>query len=201
MNLKFVVAIGYSEGGLQPLLTFFNHVPHDQATYIILRHIPIGQRGALAEILKQHSKLTIIEAENGMPIENDKVYIPPSTSYMSIDRDILYLHPRTQESIYYNYTINFFLQSLAQAKRERSIAVILSGAGLDGAVGVTKIHEAGGMVIAQDPTGCTHSEMPQNAIETKAVDHILLPAEMPEIITKFIHPIVGNANAVNRLKQ
>ncbi|MCW3107687.1 MAG: chemotaxis protein CheR, partial [Segetibacter sp.] len=137
MSLTVLVAIGYSEGGLEPLLTFFDHVPHDHATYIILRHIPPDQRGVLSEILQRYSKLEVLEAEDGMDIENDKVYIPPSANYLTIENDKLYLQPRVMESRNYNFAINIFLQSLAQAKGERSIAVILSGNGFDGAVGVT----------------------------------------------------------------
>lgn len=201
MNLKFVVAIGYSEGGLEPLLTFFDHVPHDQATYIILRHIPIGQRSVLNDVLEQHSKLKIVEAEDGMPIENDLVYIPPSNSYLTIKSDRLYLESRVHESRGYNYSINTFLESLAQAKGERSIAVILSGNGFDGTVGVTRVHEAGGMVIAQEPASCTFPEMPKSAIDTHCVHHILRPSDMPDVITKHVHPILNNANIVKRLKQ
>jgi two-component system CheB/CheR fusion protein len=200
MGLKFIVAIGYSEGGLEPLLTFFDHVPHDEATYIILRHIPIGQRGALREILLRHSKLEIVEAEDGMPIENDVVYIPPSTSYLSIKNDTLYLHPRVMESRSYNYAINTFLQSLAEAKADKSIAVVLSGNGFDGAAGVTHIHQAGGIAIAQIPASCSNPEMPQYAIDTKCVDKILLPSEMPAFITRHVHPILNNENVVKRLK-
>ncbi|MDB5246473.1 MAG: hypothetical protein JWQ40_867 [Segetibacter sp.] len=185
MSLKFVVAIGYSEGGLEPLLTFFDHVPHDQATYVILRHIPFGQRGALTEILSKHSKLEISEAENEMAIENDKIYIPPSDSYLTIRNDKLYLQSRFVRPHSYNFSIDIFLESLAKAKANRSIAVILSGGGFDGAVGVTHINEAGGIVIAQTPASCTYPDMPQNAIDTGCVHQILLPAEMPGIITKM----------------
>jgi chemotaxis response regulator CheB len=199
MNLKFVVAIGYSEGGLDPLITFFDHVPHDQATYIILRHIPIGQRGALSDILGRHSKLQIKEAQDGLPIENDVVYIPPSSSYLVIKEDTLFLRPRVKESRNYNYSINIFLESLAQAKGELSIAVILSGSGFDGAVGVTQIHKAGGMVIAQSPECCSNPEMPKSAMATGCVDKVLIPSEMPDVITKHVHPIINNLNTVKRL--
>ena len=199
MNSKFVVAIGYSEGGLQPLLTFFDHVPHDQATYIILRHIPIDQRSTLADILKRHSKLEIREAEDGKPIENDVVYIPPSSSYLFIKDDQLYLQSRTAETRNYNFLIDTFLTSLAEAKRDKSIAVILSGSGIDGAEGARQIKKSGGVVIVQDPASCECPEMPERAIETGCVCKILPPAEMPDFVTKYVHPILNNANLAKRL--
>lgn len=201
MSTKFVVAIGYSEGGLEPLLTFFDHVPHDQATYVILRHIPIGQRSALSEILKRHSKLKILEVEDGIAIQNDIVYIPPTDSYITIKDDKLYLHNRVQESRNYNLAINVFLESLAEAKADKSIAVLLSGGGFDGAAGVTRVHEAGGLVIVQKPETCSEKGIVENAIKTGSVDHVLLPSEMPEVILKYANPILSNANGVKRLKQ
>ena len=200
MNLKFVVAVGYSEDGLAPLLTFFDHVPHDQATYIILRHIPIGQRSVLKEILNRHSKLEILEAENGVAIENDKVYIPPPSSYITIKNDKLYLQPRIHESANYNFLIDIFLKSLAADKGEKSMAVILSGAGVDGAKGVTEIYKAGGTVFAQKPESCINPEMPQSAIDTNCVHYILLPSEMPGVLTKHVTPLLKNPNEVRRLK-
>jgi two-component system CheB/CheR fusion protein len=201
MNLKFVVAVGYSEGGLTSLLSFFDHVPHDQATYIILRHIPVGQQSVLKEILNRHSKLEIMEVEDGMKIENDFIYIPPSSSYITIQNDKLYLHPRVHEKINYNYSINVFLQSLAREKGKKSIAIILSGNGSDGAEGVTHIYRAGGIVFAQSPDSCINPEMPQSAIDTKCVHHILLPSEMPPMVVKHAAPRLKNANEMRRLKK
>ncbi|MCW3078654.1 chemotaxis protein CheB [Segetibacter sp.] len=201
MNLKFVVAIGYSEGGIEHLLKFFDNTPHDQATYVILRHVPIGQRGLLRDVLQRHSKLEIVEAEDGMAIENDKVYIPPSNSYMTIKNDTFYLHQRLLEHSYYNSTIDTFLESLAKDKAHKSIAVILSGNGADGAVGVAHIHKAGGLVIAQAPATCSHPQMPQAVIDTQGVDQVLAPHEMPAFITKHVDPVLKNENLVRTLKR
>src|SRR5438094_2639577 len=92
---KFIVAIGYSEGGIKAIKTFFDHTPHDQATYVILRHIPIDARNELHEVLKRHSKLTIVEAQHNLDIKKDTVYIPPASSYMTIKNDRFLLTPRT----------------------------------------------------------------------------------------------------------
>lgn len=194
MKFKFVVAIGYSEGGLVPLTSFFDHVPHDHATYIILRHIPIGQRNVLADILQRHSKLAIKEAEDDTPIENDVVYIPPSDSFLTIKDDRLFLHPRTSNQKNYNYSINIFLYSLAIAKREQCIAIILSGNGRDGSDGVVQIKKAGGLVLVQTPSSCEKAEMPENAIETGVVDEVLLPAKMPAIVSNYVDMLLKKAS-------
>lgn len=196
---KFVVGIGYSEGGLEPLKTFFDHTPHDQATYIILRHIPLDQRTTLQQILQRHSKLEIIEAEDAMRIAKDTVYIPPSSSYITIERDTLYLTPRVKEITGYNVIINTFLKSLARAKGKRSIAIFLSGGGMDGIEGALHIKQAGGIILVQDPSSCQHKALPSAIIEKGFANQILLPEQMPKAVEQYVNPILKHDNELVRL--
>lgn len=64
--------------------------------------------------------------------------------------------------------IDFFLRWLASAQRERAIAIILSGTGNDGSLGVSAVKENGGMVIAQEPEEARHDAMPCSAIATRS---------------------------------
>ena len=189
---KFIVAIGASAGGLKPIQTFFDSTPNDHATYIILQHLHPDFKTLMADILKKHSKLEIEEAENGTLIDQNKVYVLPSNMYMTIKEDHLYLQLRDEFSLYPNLAIDVFLQSLAQAKGDESIAVILSGMGSDGAKGATMIKESGGMVIVQTPQSCDYSSMPESAINTGSVDYELLPEEMPGTILKHINKWIKN---------
>jgi len=200
MSTKFIVALGSSEGGVEALKIFFDHTPHDQATYIILRHIPMTARSELHQVLRRYSKLTIVEAENDTDIKADTVYIPPASSYMIIKNNKLFLIPRVEGMHLYNKSVDIFLESLAKDKAEKSIAIIFSGVGDDGANGVTMIKKAGGMVIAQDPESCSFPDMPKNAIATGCVDYILLPAEMPKLVVEYANPILKKANGSDRLK-
>lgn len=199
VNNKFVVAIGSSAGGLDPLMSFFDFTPHDQATYIILRHIPYEYHSQLHLILERHSKLKIVIAENDMLIEKDAIYMPPASTYMTIMNDRLYLQKRVKAGLFPNCSIDVFFNSLAIAKGNKSIAVILSGAGSDGTKGATLVHEAGGMIIVQTPDSCEHSSMSKNVIKTGIVDHILLPLDMPHIILQHVETILKNANEVQKL--
>lgn len=79
----------------------------------------------MADILKRHSELEVVEAENGICIEQNKVYMLPSKMYMTIEGDHLYLQHRDAVSLYPNVAIDIFFQSLAVAKGDEGIAVIL----------------------------------------------------------------------------
>ena len=201
MTQRFVVAIGSSAGGLDAMKTFFDHTPHDNVTYVILRHIPMEYQSVLHEILQRHSKLKILQAEDGTLIKKDHVYMPPPSMYMTIKNDTLYLRPRIIEEIGGNRVMNIFFESLAHEKGKKAIAVILSGGGTDGAKGAIAIKEAGGLVIVQKPESCEHPDMPLNAIKTGKVDHILFPADMPDAIVQHANAIIKNAEQVRNLMQ
>ncbi len=188
MKEIIIVAIGFSAGGLNPLKEFFNSVLHDQVSYIILRHIPKGSQSALQEILQRHSKLSIVEAEDGMKIRNDLVYIPPAFAHMTVRNDTLYLQTRSIEPAG-NWAVDIFLKSLADSGGN-GIAVILSGAGSDGSKGIVELKAAGGMVLVQEPASCEHASMPKNAISTGHVDHVTEPGKMPLIIQQHVNTII-----------
>jgi two-component system CheB/CheR fusion protein len=184
---KFIVAIGASAGGLKPIQTFFDSTPNDHASYIILRHLHPDFKTLMADILKKHSKLEIMEAVHGTLIDPNKIYVLPANMYMTINGDRLYLKPRSDFPSYPNVAIDIFLQSLAEVKGDESIVVILSGMGSDGAKGATMIKEKGGMVIVQTPQSADYNSMPLSTIRTGSVDYELLPDEMPGTILKHIN--------------
>jgi chemotaxis response regulator CheB len=186
MEQQYIVVVGSSAGGLNPMLAFFDSTPNDHATYIVLRHLQFNVRSMLADILKRHAKLSIVEVENGMFIERNKIYTQPPGSYMTINNGFLYLHPRTEYPMYPNKSIDIFLKSLAATGAGESIVIILSGRGSDGAKGVGLIKEKGGLVIVQAPQSCEYRSMPESSIKTGAVDFELLPNEMPGAVLKQI---------------
>ena len=201
MPFKFIVAIGSSAGGLEPLTTFFDATPHDRATYVILTHLPVDHKSQLQKILQRHSRLTIVEAANNIPIEKDTVYMPPASMYMTVKDDRLFLHRRIKYAPQPNRAVDVFLESLAITKGKLSIAIILSGAGFDGTKGVKQIKKAGGMVIAQTIASCQFESMPKHAIATGDVDYELLPEEMPHIVLQHISSRIKTYDLIDSFKQ
>lgn len=169
---------------LEPLKTFFDHTPNDRVSYVILRHLSPNYQSMLKQILSKHSKLEIVEVEHDMPLEKNKVYLLPSDKYMIISNEKFHLVDRNETGP--NRAIDVFLQSMAGDMKDHSIAVILSGAGTDGARGAQFVKEAGGMVIAQEPSSCEYASMPAKVIENGDADHTVLPHEMPKIIVKHV---------------
>ncbi|MGF6930689.1 chemotaxis methyl-accepting protein methylase [Chitinophaga sp. W2I13] len=182
----FIIAIGASAGGLEELQSFFDHTPLAQASYVIIQHLSADYKSRMAEILSRHSQLKVTEAANNMLVEPNQVYLIPSQQCMTIQDGRLLLKDKNSSSAPHK-TINTFFNSLALDSEYQIIAVILSGSGDDGSEGIVNISRAGGLIIVQDPDTAQYSSMPLEAIATGAADHILAPADMPIVITRYVN--------------
>ena len=182
----YIIAIGSSAGGLTPLKAFFDYTPSDDVSYVLLSHLSMNHKSELKEILKRHSSIQLVEASDEMEIKRNIVYLLPSNKLMVVEDGKLCLKDRIDAPLYPNWAINIFLESLAAYKKDKTIAVVLSGSGSDGSLGAEAIKKAGGMVIAQDPASCDHSSMPLNVINKELADFVLLPEEMPAVIQEYI---------------
>lgn len=159
MLKQYIIAIAGSAGILEPLKECFDHTPLNNASYIILRHLPIGFQSTLDELLKKHCKLEIAEARPGESIENDRIYYAPPNDFLEITDGSFLLSRRSNNNS--NPSIDIFLKSLAKNENKRkAIAVILSGTGTDGVKGVAEIKKNGGLVIVQSPDSCEYSDCP-----------------------------------------
>jgi chemotaxis response regulator CheB len=181
---RVVIAIGYSTGGQDPLIEFFEATPTDDVTYVVLRHLPAAHLDALKFTLSRHCLLEVIEASDQMDVEKNKVYLKPSGNYLEIENNRFQLVPKIKGAV--NEAVDVFLHSIANDKETGAIAVILSGYGSDGAIGAVKIKETGGLIIVQDPSICEHPEMPEATIAATAVDFKIPPAQMPGIIQQYV---------------
>ena len=182
---SYIIAIGASAGGLEEINSFFDHTPLDGVAYVIVQHLSSDFKSRMAELLTRHSKLEILEAENGMTVKTNHVYLIPNDKFMTINNGDLYLSEK-DKARGPNLTINRFFNSLAVDKGVKAIGVILSGLGSDGTEGVKSIKNGGGMVIVRNPDTSEFSSMPSHAIATGLVDFIVEPSLMPDIIENYV---------------
>jgi two-component system CheB/CheR fusion protein len=180
-----IVAIGASAGGLEELNAFFDHTPTDGVSYVIVQHLSTSFKSKMVELLAKHSKLTINEARDDMPVNVNEVYLIPSDKYLTITDNRFHLSDKT-DAHPPHLTIDKFFESLARNSGQKAIAVILSGLGSDVTEGLKAIKEAGGIAIARNPETTEFASMPSNAIATGLVDFILEPEFMPRTIEEYI---------------
>jgi two-component system CheB/CheR fusion protein len=191
-----VVGLGGSAGALDCFRSFSQAMPPDSgAAFVVIQHLAPAHESLLPELLAQHTAMQVAQAEDGVPVEPNRVYVIPPNRSLGIRDGILYLsEPVKQDGI--RMPIDFFFRSLAEDRRERAVSVLLSGAGSDGTFGVRAIRGAGGLTVAQDPQTAQYGDMPRNAIATKLVDYVLTPDRMPQAIMEYLrHPYARGAQA------
>ena len=180
-----VVGIGATAGGLDPLVAFFDHLPADTGmAFVIVQHLSPDFRSVMDELLGRHTSLPIRSVEDAMPVEADHVYlIPPKKEMIVSDGKLLLTERDRQPEL--TLPIDVFFRSLAQDSGPRAVAIVLSGGGSDGSRGVRDVHDAGGLVIVQDPASAQFDGMPKAALETGVADHVLAPEAMPEVLLRL----------------
>ncbi|MEN3367489.1 MAG: two-component system, chemotaxis family, CheB/CheR fusion protein, partial [Burkholderiales bacterium] len=176
----FVVGIGASAGGITALRRFLEAFPADNGmAFVIVLHLSPEHESTMADILQTKTRMPVLQVTETIPIEANHVYvIPPTKDLIMHDGHLQVLaaaRPRGRHT-----AIDIFLRTLAEAHRERAVGIILSGAGSDGAVGIARIKERGGMTFVQTPEDAEYDSMPRSAIATGMVDIILPVVEMPQ---------------------
>ncbi len=185
-NDHYIVAIGASAGGLEAIHEFFDNMPSNgNLSFVIIQHLSPDYKSLLVELVGRHTNMKVVEAAHDAPVEKNSVYVIPNNKILTISKGRLQLNEKNFEKAP-NTAIDFFLRSLAEDQGPKAIAVILSGTGTDGTKSIAAIHEAGGMVLVQDPISAKFDGMPNSAIASGYADMILSPELMPEEIFSYI---------------
>jgi chemotaxis methyl-accepting protein methylase/signal transduction histidine kinase len=183
---RAVVGIGASAGGLEALKKFFSAMPPKTGlAFVVVVHLDPAHKSLMAELLSHATGLAVEQAQDRQPLELDHVYIIPPNRTLTIDQGVIRLHEVVDRRALRG-SIDHFFRSLAEAERDRAIAIVLSGTGTEGNLGVRAIKAEGGLVMAQTPDTAAHPGMPTNAIATGMVDAVLPPEKMPEVLVAYV---------------
>ncbi|MDY0961014.1 chemotaxis protein CheB [Massilia sp. CFBP9026] len=175
-----VVGIGASAGGIVALQRFLTELPSSTGmAFVIVLHLAPDHESAMAAILQLRTRMPVSQVSGTVAIEADHVYVIPPNQDLVMNDGALHIVPAARTRGV-RTAIDKFFRALAEVHRERSVGVILSGAGSDGAVGIARIKEMGGVTMAQVPDDAEHTGMPQSAIATGTVDFVLPVVEMPQ---------------------
>ena len=154
------MGIGASAGGLEALQQFFKSaLPDAGLAFVVVQHLDPAGHSQMPEILPRFTKMPVIVAAGGMPVETNHVYLNPPNRNIGIERGRIFLRepPQTPGA---RLPVDFFFRSLAEEKGPDAIGIILSGLGTDGTLGLRAIKAEGGTVLVQDPTSARYDGMP-----------------------------------------
>jgi two-component system CheB/CheR fusion protein len=180
-----VIGIGGSSGGLEASRKVLEALPAKPGmAFILVLHLDPTHKSMMVDLLAGHTAMTVQQAANGMPIEPDHLFVIAPGTYLGVENGALRLLPPTAPHGA-RLPFDFLLNALAAAFGKRAGAVILSGNGADGSLGLLAVKAAGGLVVAQDPADAGYDGMPRSAIATGKVDLVLLSTEIADALAQF----------------
>lgn len=180
-----IVGLGGSAGGVEALREFFSVAsPTLGVAYVVIMHLSPYHDSVLADILQRCTAMPVIKVEKTVRVQANTVYvIPPGKSIETLDGHItLADQPLERHRL---ITVDIFFRTLAETHGPHAVAVVLSGADGDGAIGIKRIKERGGLTIVQDPEEAKVNGMPRSALATGMVDWEPPVAKMPERIEQY----------------
>lgn len=187
-----VVGIGASAGGLEAVSKLLTHLPADTGlAFVVIQHLDPARQSMLPGILQKCTVMPVVQAADGMMLVPNKVFVIPPNAHMVVAERRLRLLKRPKAAV--AMSIDCFLESLAEHRGNKAIAVILSGSASDGAQGVKAVKAEGGIVFAQDETSAAYASMPRSAAATGAVDFVMPPERIAgELAGLARHPIIAS---------
>lgn len=186
---RFVVAIGASAGGLHAIRSVLVGLAGDfPAAVVVVQHVAPWYRSHIAEILDTATKLKVKEAQEGDRLGRGAVFIAPPNRHLLVGSGGTLTLSFAELVHSLRPSADMLFESAATNFGERAIAVVLSGTGSDGAMGIRAVKKMGGRVIAQDDSSAEFSGMPHAAIQTGVVDFVL---PLDQIAGKLIELTTG----------
>ena len=180
-----IVGLGGSAGGLAALQQFFAAMPADSGmAFVVIMHLDPQHESLLAELLQRTTAMPVLQVVGHVRVEPNRVYVIPPAKHLSMTDGSLALSDMARRGGNH-VAVDLFFRTLADTHGPHSAAIVLSGADGDGAIGIKRIKERGGLSIAQDPGEAEHDSMPRSAIATGMVDWIMPVAAMPARLVEY----------------
>ncbi len=180
-----LILIGASTGGTQAIESLLTRLPADAPPILVVQHMPASFTNAFAARLNDVCALQVTEAKGGDVLRAGHVYIAPGGHHMVVERVGTQLHIglRGGPPVHYQRpAVDVLFLSAARLRQVRSVGIVLTGMGQDGAEGLLALRQAGAQTIAEDEQSCVVYGMPKEAIARGGVQHVASLLQMPQVI-------------------
>ena len=182
-----VVALAASAGGLRALSYILAALPADfPAALVIVQHLDPRHRSLMADILSRRTALRVKEAEADDRLTAGAAYVAPPNKHLLVNSDGTLTLTQTELVHFVRPSADLLFESTAASYKDRAVAVVLSGSGLDGSMGVKAIKKMGGTVIVEDEHSAEFPGMPAAALKATSVDFVLPLEEIPGALMKLV---------------
>lgn len=188
-NIELLV-IGGSAGSLDVILKTLPHLRADiNFPIVVVVHRKASYDSSLADLLATRSLLPVVEAEEKDELKNGVIYLAPPDYHLLVESDRTLSLDYSEKIQYSRPCIDVTMETVAEVFKEKSAAILLSGANADGARGLKAIKQAGGITAVQNPASAEVSFMPHQALQSSKIDYVL---EVDEI-ARFINGLSSTA--------
>jgi len=168
------IVIGASTGGVEALLQILPALRGDATvSVLVVLHLPRERSSLLVEIFAPRCRLPVREVQDKDPILTGTIYFAPPDYHLLVDEGpslALSMDPPVEHS---RPSVSVLFESAAAVYGPRLLAVLLTGAGSDGASGLQAVQRAGGMTVVQQPASARMPQMPEAALARVTADHVL----------------------------
>ena len=191
-----IVGIGASAGGVEAVTQFLKALAPDTGmAFVLIQHLDPQRKSMLAAIFGRVTDMKVVEATDGQAVQPNHLFIIPPSKDLGITKGVLRLSERTEERRPH-LPIDSFLRQLADDHGPNAIAIIMSGTGSDGALGLEFVKGQGGITFAQRPDSAKYDGMPNAALATGCVDFTLSPEEIAAELQRLKHHPYVRASAL-----
>lgn len=193
-----LILLGSSTGGTEALKKVLTRLPDGLPGILIVQHIPPVFSRAFAERLNECCAFEVREAVNGDEVRPGLALVAPGDYHMAVERNGSHHKVRLHQGPPIHHTrpaVDVLFNSAANCVGTKSLAVILTGMGSDGAQGMKKLKESGAATIVQNEQTCVVYGMPRAAVELGAADQVLPLEQIPQAILRLLErsPVPGAA--------
>jgi two-component system chemotaxis response regulator CheB len=190
-----LVVVGCSAGGIRAVSELLDGLPADfPLPVVLIQHLDPRHETVIADVFGRRSALPVKLAEQDEHAQPGVIYIGPPNRHLLIGANGKFTLSESELVHFVRPSVDLLFESAAGSYGSSVIACVLTGTGVDGAMGSNAIKERGGTVIAEDPASAEFSGMPEATVNSGSVDFLLPLSEIPQIIRNLVNPTSGNIN-------
>ncbi len=187
-----IILIGASAGGVQTLAELARHLPGDlPAAVFIVLHLAPYSPSSMPAILSRAGALPAAHPRDGEPIVPGRIYIAPPDHHLLIEPERVRISRGPTENGH-RPAVDVLFRTGAEVYGPRVVGVVLTGNLDDGTVGLAIVKKHRGVAVVQDPQEADYPSMPQSAIASVDVDHVLPLAGIASLLVELAHQPVDD---------
>jgi len=183
-----IIGIGSSTGGVESLLKVFQNLPDNLPPIVITQHIPYGFSGSFAKRLNEYSDVTVSEVEHDTVLEYGHAYLAPGNMHLIVElanKNYVAKLLDLEKVSRHKPSVDILFRSLNNSAGGGAMAIIMTGMGDDGTIGIKELYNNGAYTVAQNEESCVVFGMPAQAIKVGAIKDICHLDDIAQYIVDY----------------